>query len=448
MDNPLLSPSLNDAPLRSAIDALVEAVRAGGSGAGETTAILTLMAQLREANQHLVLAAVRAQVLQEEAETRNRQQNEFLAMLAHELRNPLAPISNAASLLEKLTSAHPLLPRIHGVINRQISHMAHLIDDLLDASRITSGKVKLSRKPIAVSDVLERSLEIIRPLVDQRQQHLVLPLGAATMLIEGDLVRLSQALSNILANACKFTPDGGTITLEVTHQATTVLITVRDNGVGIDTDLLPHIFDLFRQGPRSLARSEGGLGIGLSVAKGLVEMHGGRITVHSAGTNLGSEFSIFLPVLASEAAPAEELSHAKQSLPVQCCQILLIEDNEDALATLQLLLELDGHQVHTAVDGVSALKLASCNTYQVIVCDIGLPGLNGYELIRQIRQQLASVDVYAIAISGYSQPDDRERALMAGFNHYLVKPVHHPTLLSMIAARSLTYGGISAITNP
>lgn len=427
----------DDVRVRQAIDSVVEAVRGGQSGSEEIQSLLLLVSQLREANQNLVLAAVKAQVQRETAEARNRQQNEFLAMLAHELRNPIAPIGNAASLLEKITAAHPLLPKIQGVISRQVTHMARLIDDLLDASRITSGKVSLEKSSIAVNEVLNRALEVVRSAIDQRRQQLTAEPLDTEMMVEGDLIRLSQALSNILVNASKFTPEAGEIAVGMKQQGDAIHILVRDSGIGIEPELLPHVFDLFRQGPRTLARSEGGLGIGLSVAKALVEMHGGRITVHSAGRNLGSEFTIVLPVAQPGPQGAAGTDAAPRPASAACRRILLIEDNPDTGATMQLLLELSGHQVTVAHDGLSGVSLAKDGSYDVILCDIGLPGLNGYGVIAQIRQHAGGRQPYAIAVSGYGQPEDRARAIDAGFDEYLVKPVKTETVLGLIAAQGV-----------
>jgi signal transduction histidine kinase/ActR/RegA family two-component response regulator len=435
METSLERRSLDEERLKGAIDGLVAAVRANQSGADEIAALTGLVSQLRDANQNLVLAAVKAQVLQEEAEIRNRQQNEFLAMLAHELRNPMAPISNAANLLEKLTSAHPLLPQIQGVISRQVEHMARLIDDLLDASRITSGKIALKKSFIALQDVIGRSVEMVRPSIEQRHQQVVVSPWFEPLTIDGDLVRLSQAVSNLLVNASKFTPESGQISVSVARQAQAVLISVRDNGVGIEPDLLPHVFNLFMQGPRALARSEGGLGIGLSVAKGLVEMHGGTITVQSEGRNMGSQFDIVLPLPQTTDAASFKSATVEQPTSSAAHQILLIEDNEDTSATLKLLLELGGHRVTTAPDGITGALLVKENKFDVIVCDIGLPGMDGYGVIAQIRRELRGAKPLVIALSGYGQPEDHKRAIAAGFDHYLVKPIKGDALLQFIASQ-------------
>jgi signal transduction histidine kinase len=421
--------------LQQAISDLVAAIRSNRSGEEESKALTSVVSQLRAANQNLVLASVRAQILQEQAEERNRQQNEFLAMLAHELRNPMAPISNAANLLAKIASAHPLLPQIQGVISRQVEHMAHLIHDLLDASRITSGKIALQKSRITVNDVINRSLEIVRPSIEQKQQHLKVEPLEEVVSMEGDLIRLSQALSNLLVNASKFTPEGGQISLTARQEGDALHLVLADNGAGIEPDLLPHIFDLFRQGPRTLDRSEGGLGVGLSIAKGLIEMHGGKILVRSAGTGRGSQFDVMLPALKEE-SPESLISASTPQQPANTSQrILLIEDNADTNATLQMMLELDGHRTASARDGMTGVSMALNEAYDVIVCDIGLPGLDGYAVIEQIRQREKHRQPFAIALSGYGQPEDRKRALEAGFDEHIVKPVKGEYLLYLIDSR-------------
>jgi signal transduction histidine kinase/ActR/RegA family two-component response regulator len=437
MEIPLESrPISDDDRLQHAIDKLVVEVRAGRNGADEVAALKSLVSQLRNANQNLVLATVKAQVLQEEAQIANRRQNEFLAMLAHELRNPMAPIGSASSLLEKIVAAHPLLPKIQGVISRQVEHMAHLLDDLLDASRITSGKLTLQKNLIALNDVIMHAVEISRPFIEKRQQQLELEPMLESVLIDGDLDRLSQVFSNLLINASKFTQDRGLIVLRARLQGDTVVVSVKDNGRGIEPELQPYIFDLFTQGPRSLERSEGGLGIGLSVARGLTEMHGGKINVKSDGPGQGSEFEVILPVLKVDPKKQAVLPEAPETLSTDSRRILLVEDNVDANATLKMLLELDGHQVTAALDGLTGLALAKANPYDVIICDIGLPGIDGYEMIAQVRQQMAQPRPYAIALSGYGQPEDRTRALDAGFDQYVLKPVKGNFLLHIIASCS------------
>jgi two-component system, sensor histidine kinase len=398
-------------------------------------------AQLREANAHLVMATVNAQSLQDEAEAANRRQNEFLAMLAHELRNPLAPISMAAAMLERMPQATPELATLHSVISRQVEHMARLLDDLLDAARISSGKITLAIAPLALSEVVERALETVQPRIAERRQQLTVTIGDPDMLLDGDKVRLTQVLSNLLGNASKYTQDGGTIVLRAERSGGegTVRLSVSDNGTGIGPDVLPHIFDLFTQGPRSLARSEGGLGVGLNVVRNLVQMHGGSVHAHSDGVGQGSRFTLELPVSAS--APAQ----ASQPPPLatgRCiaCNVLLIEDNVDVCDTLRSFLMLDSHEVTAAYDGPSGLALAQTGGFDVLICDIGLPGLDGLEVIRRLRAHeqeetpgTTGTPVFAVALSGYGQAEDRARALAAGFDEYLVKPVRPDALLALIA---------------
>jgi signal transduction histidine kinase len=420
--------------LQRAIDDLVAAIRANRSGEEESKALIALVSQLRVANQNLVLTSVRAQILQEQAEERNRQQNEFLAMLAHELRNPMAPISNAANLLAKLSSAHPLLPQIQGVISRQVEHMSRLIHDLLDASRITSGKIALQKSGITVNDLINHSLEMVRPSIEQKRQQLKVEPLAEAVWMEGDLIRLSQALSNLLVNASKYTPEGGQISLAVRQEAGAVRLVLTDNGAGIEPELLPHIFDLFKQGARTLARSDGGLGVGLSIAKGLIEMHGGKVLARSAGAGMGSQFDILLPVLKKGSGESPVSSPALRQHARTSQRILLIEDNADTNETLQMLLELDGHRTASARDGLAGVSMAMSEDYDVVVCDIGLLGLDGYAVIEQIRQR-TNRQPFAIALSGYGQPEDRERAIKAGFDEHVVKPVKGEYLLYLIGSR-------------
>lgn len=420
--------------VQTAIDSLIEKIRENMDPSEEIGALKQLVAQLQVANENLVLATVKAQTLQEEADLRNRQQNQFLAMLAHELRNPMAPISNAAQLLEKITVAHPLLDTVQEIIQRQVSHMARLLDDLLDASRINSGKVTLQKKSISLGEVLTQAVEVCRPFLEKRRQRLNIDVNNADVSIDADLLRLSQVFSNLLINASKFTQEEGQITLCAEVSGDAVKVSVQDNGKGIEPELQPHIFDLFVQGPRELDRSEGGLGIGLAVAKGITEMHGGRITAKSEGLGTGALFEVSLPLATTPffKEPADLPVLRKPS--AGGCLILIVEDNADLVSTLCLRLELEGHQVMTATDGLAGLSLARQHPYDVLICDIGLPGLDGYEVITQIRQQKERAQPFAIAISGYGQPEDRTRALNAGFDHYMVKPVIGDKLLHLIAS--------------
>ncbi len=385
--------------------------------------------QLREANANLVYATVRAQTLQDEAEAANQRQNEFLAMLAHELRNPLAPISMAAAMLERMPDITPELAGLRNVISRQTEHMARLLDDLLDAARISSGKITLDIAPVTVADVVERAVETAQPRIAERDQQLAVRVADPALVLDGDRVRLTQVFSNLLANASKYTPDGGHLTLEAAATPDGLQVVVGDNGTGIDTDVLPHIFDLFTQGPRSLARSEGGLGVGLNVVRNLVHMHGGTVHAHSDGAGQGSRFTVTLPLSEAVQVPADS---PQQTGEHDACRVLLIEDNVDVCDTLKGFLELDAHDVTAAYDGTAGLALAQRGGFDVLICDIGLPGIDGLEVIRRLRAGGATV--YAVALSGYGQAQDRANALAAGFDQYLVKPVRPDTLLALIAS--------------
>ncbi|WP_235548347.1 hybrid sensor histidine kinase/response regulator [Noviherbaspirillum sp. Root189] len=395
-----------------------------------------LVRQLRSANENLVLAAVHAQTMKDEAEAANRRQNEFLAMLAHELRNPLAPISMAATLLEGIADAHPDLPKLHTVIQRQTEQMASLLDDLLDAARISSGRIVLKKKPILLSEIIERATEASQPNLQKRKQTLRLDMPAVDTMLEGDPVRLAQVFSNLLLNASKFSPDHSVISLAVKtrddeHGDGQLSVVISDQGVGIPADVLPGIFDLFVQGPRSLARSEGGLGIGLSVVRSLVQMHGGTVAAHSDGEGRGSSFTVILPNTASTTSGNDVTpnSHGVSSAR----RILVIEDNVDANQTLVDFLSLQGHVVRAAYDGLSGLAMAKAEIYDAIICDIGLPGIDGFAVAREMRALSGIAGPLLVALTGYGQPEDRKRAIEAGFDELMVKPINVQSLLSLIA---------------
>jgi signal transduction histidine kinase/ActR/RegA family two-component response regulator len=400
--------------------------------AREKAALEEVVAQLREANENLVLATVSAQSSRDDAEATNRRQNEFLAMLAHELRNPLSPISMAATLLERIPNASPQLLHLTRVIGRQVDHMAHLLDDLLDAARISSGKITLSIEPVLLSDVIDHAVETIQPRIREREQHLQVELPPEVLTTMGDPVRLTQVFTNLLGNASKYTGDGGAIRLCVATADGRLQVTIEDNGSGIAPEVLPHIFDLFTQGPRSLARSEGGLGIGLNVVRNLVAMHGGEVEAHSPGPGRGSRFTVTLPLSATGAVPTA--AAPCRTAPSGRHRVLLIEDNPDACNTLKIFLAGEGHEVDAAFDGTAGLAAAQKTAYDVVVCDIGLPGMDGFDLIRTLRATPGAYQPFAIALSGYGQAEDRARGIDAGFDHYLVKPIDPQALLALLAS--------------
>jgi signal transduction histidine kinase/CheY-like chemotaxis protein len=426
-------PALPEEFLLRRIHALEEEVGALRAAAEERRSLADTVAQLREANEHLVVAAVQAQHLQEDAEAANRRQNEFLAMLAHELRNPLSPIGMAASLLERTPDATPQLHKLSRVIRRQVEHMAKLLDDLLDAARISSGKITLKTEPLVLAEVLQQAVETMQPCIQERRQTLRVELPSESVVVEGDQVRLTQVFTNLLANASKYTRDGGMLRLSARAEAGHVSVSVEDNGAGIAPEIIPFIFDLFTQGPRSLARSEGGLGVGLNVVRNLVGMHAGTVTADSAGAGQGSRFTVRLPLSAQgvgERGPSRVASTGGRK------RVLVVEDNPDTCATLAACLREEGHEVATALDGRSGLAAALERPFDVIVCDIGLPGLDGLGLIRTVRAAMGNGtggrQPLAIAMTGYGQPEDQARGLEAGFDHYLVKPVGLDALLPLI----------------
>jgi signal transduction histidine kinase/CheY-like chemotaxis protein len=386
--------------------------------------------QLREANEHLVLATFNAEYQREDAEATNRRQNEFLAMLAHELRNPLSPLAMAASLLERDADAAPQQLKLARVIGRQVDHMARLLDDLLDAARVSGGKITLDAETLSLADVLRHAVETVQPRIAERGQVLDVEFPSATVAVEGDKVRLAQVFTNLLGNASKYTGDGGCVRLGAQAGPDEIVVTIEDNGTGIAPEVLPYIFDLFTQGPRSLARSEGGLGVGLNVVRNLVGMHQGTVEAHSDGPGCGSRFTVRLPRAAGLPVAPVQPRTAQATLRRR---ILLVEDNADACATLADILAVEGHEVVCAGDGRAGLALALGARWDVIVCDIGLPELDGLALMRALRAQQEGTRPYAIALTGYGQPDDAARGLAAGFDRYLVKPVGATVLLGVVA---------------
>ena len=394
--------------------------------------------ELRQANEHLVIATLAAKELTEAADLAHRRQDEFLAMLAHELRNPLAPIRSAVALLARMNSTEPMLPLIREVIQRQVGHMARLLDDLLDVSRMTSGKVTLQRRPTAVGEFVDQAVETCRALIDARHQLLTLDMPATPPFVDGDPVRLAQIVGNLLHNAAKYTQEGGTIALSARRQGETVVIRVSDNGIGISAEALPHIFDLFTQDERSLSRSQGGLGIGLTVVRSMVELHAGTVEARSGGLGRGSVFIVTLPRLEHAVEAASTFASAAPA-PTRA-RILLIDDNVDAGVILAMLLRLSGHEVAVALDGPRALEAFAEVRPQIVLCDIGLPGMDGYAVAARMRERGPGSMPVMIALTGYGGLKDRERALAAGFDHHLVKPADPEALLRLIDSAMLVPG--------
>jgi PAS domain S-box-containing protein len=350
----------------------------------------------------------------------DRRKDEFLAMLAHELRNPLAPLSTALHLLSNDDGARE---RFLGVATRQVKHLVRLVDDLLDASRITQGKVTLKKDRVQLRDVIERAVELVRPQTEDRGHALTVSLPPEPVILHADAVRLAQVVTNLLGNAAKYTPPGGSIWLTAERSGDEVVIRVRDTGVGLASDLIPRIFDLFVQGDPSLARTRGGLGIGLTLVRRLVELHGGRVEARSAGPGQGSEFVVRLPALPPILdAPTEVPPARQQEARGASLRILVVEDNVDAAEALAMVLTLWGHEVRIAYDGLAALQVAESYQADVIISDVGLPNMDGYEVARRLRAHGGYGQAVLIAISGYGRDEDKRLALEAGFDHHFVKP--------------------------
>ena len=356
--------------------------------------------------------------------------DEFLAMLAHELRNPLAAITTAVQL-STTSGVQDQIDWSMDVINRQVKHLTRLIDDLLDVSRITRGKVHLRKEQIDANPVINGALEAIRPLIEQRNHELIVSLQPGLRL-DADPTRLEQILVNLLTNAAKYTESGGTIWFTAALQGNDIVIKVRDTGIGILPEKLSHMFELFVQGDRSLARSEGGLGIGLTLARSLAELHGGSVTATSEGAGKGSEFLVRLPAAQSELLL---LRGYQQRAPRQAqrARILIVDDNTDMVSGLVKLLELLGHDVQTAYDGPTALETARVQRPEFVLLDLGLPGMDGYEVATRLRQEQDCQDAVIIAVTGYGREDYLSRSRQAGFDHHMIKPIDQNLLVTLIS---------------
>ncbi len=355
----------------------------------------------------------------------DHRKDEFLAMMAHELRNPLAAIASAIELLKMRGSPDPMMQRARDAAVRQTAHMARLLDDLLDVARVRQGKVKLNRADVSLLSVLESAIETSNPAMNARKHRLYVSHPREPMRVNGDPVRLSQAIGNLLDNAAKYTATEGEIYLSADREGQEAVIRVRDNGKGIEPELLPHIFELFVQGSRSPDRAEGGLGIGLTLVQSIVELHGGRVEARSAGHGHGSEFCIRLPLLKVEGSVPAKAVGEEKARPLR---ILVVDDNHDSAELLSVLLEIEGHNVVVANSGPAAIDIALNQVPEVALIDIGMPGMDGYAVARRLRQSPELKHLALVAITGYGQQEDIERSRDAGFDDHLVKPVDIETL--------------------
>jgi signal transduction histidine kinase/ActR/RegA family two-component response regulator len=352
-------------------------------------------------------------------ELADRQKDEFLAMLAHELRNPLAPLRNASELLGVIAQHEPRAQFSAGVIRRQVSQLSRLVDDLLDVSRITQGRIDLQRNPLELGSIIAQALETVEPLLREKQHQVSIVSGIRQIHVNGDNARLVQCVGNVLTNAAKYTGEGGEVRVRSAIEGADALIEISDNGAGISPELLPRIFDLFVQSERTLDRAQGGLGIGLAVVKRLIDMHGGRVAAHSAGVGKGSRFEIRLPLLEQAQVSIAE----PQVIETTPRRVLIVDDNSDAADMLALSLQLDGHEVQAVYSSRDALERAQSFRPDVMLLDIGLPEINGYEVAERLRAMPQLRDIRLVAVTGYGRSEDRARTRAAGFDEHLVKPV-------------------------
>ncbi len=354
----------------------------------------------------------------------NRNKEEFMALLSHELRSPLSPIVNALSILRQMKTDNPIIENAGHIIDRQVSQMVRLVDDLLDISRITKGKLRLTKEKVELRVVANHAAESVRPLMEARKHEFSVALPTNPVWVEADPARMEQVVVNLLNNAAKYTDTGGLIRMTVSQEGDDAVIRVRDNGVGIAPDLLPKVFDLFTQVDGSLGRSYGGLGIGLALARNLVEMQDGRLLAQSGGLGKGSEFTVKLPVVAGASGRESTTVLEPGKSTGRSLRVLVVEDNVDAADSLSMLLRLYGHDVQVARTGPTALEMASASRPDVVLLDIGLPGMDGYQVARHLRARPEFEGVLICALTGYTPSDaDRLRHQESGFDHYFVKPV-------------------------
>jgi signal transduction histidine kinase/CheY-like chemotaxis protein len=389
--------------------------------------------ELLTAQRELARQNAQLERLTERLREADRRKDEFLAVLAHELRNPLAPLRNAVHLLQQPEVDRTVIDRTGQVMGRQVQQLGRLVDDLLDLSRIARGQMELRKEPVDLGQIARRAADASRPLVESRRHELTVALPAAPVRLLADPARLEQVLTNLLNNAARYTPEGGRIWLTATTEGGAAVVRVRDTGIGIPPEMLSHVFGLFAQVGRPQERAGGGLGIGLSLVKSLTEMHGGRVEAHSAGPGRGSEFVVRWPLPAEEAPEGAPAPAAGPPATERAVRALLVDDNADAADTLALLLRLWGHEVTVAHDGPAALRAAEAQRPEVCLLDIGLPGMDGYELARRLRARPGLARAVLVALTGWGQEEDRRRAREAGFDHHLVKPVELSALRELLA---------------
>ena len=376
----------------------------------------------------------------EALERADRRKDEFLATLAHELRNPLAPLRNSLAIVQRSRGDAELFGRASAVMERQLGHLVRLIDDLLDVSRISLDKLTLRLEPTDLAAVIAHAVEACRPTAERAGHDVEVHVPEIAVRLHADRARLSQVFSNLIGNACKFTPDGGRVAVEAQVRGGHATVTVRDDGIGIAAGDLERVFEMFSQVDESFERGHGGLGIGLTLVRRLVEMHGGTVVARSAGLGHGSEFVVALPIAAEQTVAGPAMPDDADAVPAHRKRMLVVDDNGDSAESLALLLALAGHETHVAHDGPEALTRADALRPDAVLLDLGLPGLNGYEVCRRLRDEAWAREIPIIAITGWGQDEDRQRSKDAGFDAHLVKPVVFEELTALLDDHGGTTG--------
>ncbi|MES2524983.1 MAG: ATP-binding protein [Gemmatimonadota bacterium] len=397
--------------------------------------VCAIVIDLTERRRHEEMS--RAQALLKEAD---RRKDEFLATLAHELRNPLAPVRNAVQLLRMLDPAHPDVRRAYDIIDRQVSQMSRLVDDLLDLSRITRGQIVLQRRQVDLATVLRAALETSDPAISAGHHTVSVALPDTPVMLNGDVTRLAQVFSNLLNNAAKYTDNGGRIEVSAVQRGGFVEVCVKDNGIGIASDVLPQVFDMFTQAGPTSTRSRSGLGIGLALVKRLLDLHGGTVVARSEGIGHGSEFLVTLPAI-TNITPRAHVPRAEQHVPVaQALRVMVVDDNEDSAITLGLLLERYGCVTRVLHDGLTAIREGSTFLPDVILLDLGMPEVDGFETCRRLREESWGARATVVALTGWGQAEDRRRTKAGGFDHHMVKPVQSNVLMGVLTGKGREAG--------
>ena len=405
----------------------IYASRLGGEGSDLVAILFSDITQRLLAEQDM-------RRLNEELAQANRRKTEFLATLAHELRNPLAPLSNGLHLMRMASAKPELLEKTRQMMERQIQHMVHLVDDLLDVARISTGKVELRRQRIDLKDVVATAVETSASLIDAGGHKLTVEVPSEPLPLDADPTRIAQVVSNLLNNAAKYTPEGGRIALKVHTEGGDVVLTVSDTGIGIAPDALGKVFEMFAQVPGGSGKPQGGLGIGLSLVQSLVALHGGRVSAASGGPGQGSTFTVRLPLLSSHSEVTSPMDTNPSSAPSDQLQVLVVDDNTDAAESLGVLLDIEGHAAHIAHTGAEALQLAQSQALDVVFLDIGLPDMTGYDVARRMRMLPGMDKTLLVALTGWGTQDDRQRTRDAGFDRHLTKPAELPAVEELLRA--------------